>query len=108
MVTKSNKIERSAITRRVVNRSKIPAQSAGSIEKKVLGLSEDIHVRGNFTAVILFDDTGVVKGLGITKRNPTDPEDGNVGYNIALTRATEDAAEHFIKKNKTREKAKAA
>lgn len=89
------------IISRVLKRCRLPSQHVDKVYDYLLDLTETIHINGNFTTVILIDEAqyetkAKIKGVGVSKRNPTDPVDDHIGHNIALTRAIEDAAESYI------------
>lgn len=87
MNTKANiTLVASRVARRTYKSAEIQKAARGFI----LGLELEVIFRGNYTVALLSDALGTV-GCGIAKRCPSDDLNEDIGHNIALVRAVEDA-----------------
>lgn len=86
----------SLIASRVSNRLiEAPSLRALAVEL-ILDLRSSHFQQGNFTTVVLQDESGRIISVGVSKRTATDCEDPNIGINIAAIRAVEAAIKRFV------------
>ena len=65
------------------------------VRKYLTSLSNNSFVQDNYTIAVLMKDATIC-GLGVSKRNPVDPIDETIGFDIALNRAIKSAILSYI------------